>query len=125
MTETVVIELKEKLNEAIKKRMLSLRQSKTEAVDDIAVPLKVQPRQVWKWLGDEDVIPQNAKDIVLALDTMINEMDKFKSDIRSPVAPVTHLSFQFRAVIQRENLKIIQDDQGNIVIHGPISVDLL
>jgi hypothetical protein len=121
-TETVVAELKSKLNEAIDKRMLFLKQSKTEAVDAIAVPLKVQPRQVWKWLS-EDVSPQNATDIILTLDSMISEMDKGSK--MEPVAQSAPMSFPFQITIQKDTLKLSKDAHGNIVIRGLLSTDLI
>ena len=121
---TEIAEFKEKLNEAIEKRMQALRQSKTEVIDSIAVPLNVKPRQIWKWLSSDTVFPQNARHLTLTLDTMINEAEKFKSDVRAPALP-GNAKFPFKVVVPRETLKVSQDDRGNLVIHGSLSLDLL
>ena len=122
MTDTRAEELKTKLHNAINKRMQLLKQGKTEAVSGIAAPLDVQPRQIYKWLNAESV-PHNAENLILTLDTMMNDMEKFKSDIRSP-GPSTP-SFPFRMTIPKQSLVFTKDDHGNILISGSMLLDLL
>lgn len=122
MTSTAAEGLKDKLNSAIQKRMETMRQDRTQAISAIAETVNVQPRAVYKWL--EGSLPHEIDSVMLNLDRMIDEMEKFKIDTRSP-AITTNMSFPFRISIPRHSVKITQDEQGNIILHGSMSVDLL
>lgn len=110
--------LKDKLNAVIRKRMLTMKQGKTEAINAIAVPLDVQPRQIYKWLKEES-FPYNAESIALTLDGM-------NSDVASvPALKPTSMNFPFRLTINKNTLKVTQDDYGNVIVNGSLSLDLL
>ena len=124
MTDVNAEALKTKLHNAINNYMSLKRQGKTEAVSAIAGSVDVQPRQIYKWLNAES-LPHNAENVMLALDTMMDDMKKFKTDIRAPLGTQAVMRLPFRVMIPRESLKVSQDDHGNVIVHGSLSVDLI
>ena len=124
MTEITAEALKDKLENAINTHMRKTGQGKTVAISAIAEPLNVQPRQIYKWLKAES-FPHNATNLVLALDNIATDLEKYKSDIRAPGSISSEMKFPFRVVVERDTLKIARDDQGNVVIEGTLSMGLL
>lgn len=107
--------LKNKLHTAINKHMAIMKVGKTEAIKAISVPLDVKSRQLYKWLNAE-TYPHNADNLIATLDTLINDLEN----------PKPSSSLTFRAIVPKGTIiKMSKDEQGNIIINGPISIDLL
>lgn len=123
MSEVTASTLKDKLKDTINKRMRLMKQKKTNAVTAIAKPLGINSRQIYKWLREES-FPHNAANIVLSLDTMIDEMEKYKSDVQPPTVLPPAVTFPFKITIQKDSVKISKESNGDINIRGLLSLDL-
>lgn len=120
--------LKDKLETVIDKFIKVTRQRRTHAIKAIAKQLNVLPRQVYKWISME-TYPSNAETIGIILDEIARDFENTKPPQQSQITPQPTISngasFQLQMKISKQTLKISQDANGNIIVNGYFSMNLL
>lgn len=114
------LEFKKTLEEAVEILTNVKRLEKTPSVNFIASSLRVKPRQVFRWLGNDAHAPHDLENKSKALTELIAQCkngDFISSPKSSATIPVT-------MIISKDSIKISQDKDGNIILNGLLSLKL-
>lgn len=116
--------LKDKLTLVISKYMFVMRQNKTQTIRAIASSLNLQPRQIYRFLKQQN-FPPNAETLEMILDQMLEKLNAGVPISKEPVNEVRQtMSFPFCVVIPRRSLRLSQDANGDINLMGFLEVQL-